>query len=128
MTYATTADLEALWRPLKDTEKDRAVQLIAVVSSTLATEADKVGKDMDQMVRDNAAYADVAKTVVCDIVSRVLMTSTDSEPMTQRTESALGYSVGGTFLSPGGGIFIKRSELAKLGLRRQKMRGISLWD
>lgn len=128
MTYATTADLEALWRPLKDTEKDRAVQLIAVVSSTLATEADKVGKDMDQMVLDNAAYADVAKTVVCDIVSRVLMTSTDSEPMTQRTESALGYSVGGTFLSPGGGIFIKRSELAKLGLRRQKMRGISLWD
>lgn len=128
MTYATTVDLEALWRPLKDTEKDRAVQLIAVVSSTLATEADKVGKDMDQMVRDNAAYADVAKTVVCDIVSRVLMTSTDSEPMTQRTESALGYSVGGTFLSPGGGIFIKRSELAKLGLRRQKMRGISLWD
>lgn len=47
--------------------------------------------------------------------------------MSQMSESALGYSVSGTFLNPGGGLFIKDSELAALGLRRQKIGVISLW-
>lgn len=128
MEYVTTDDLARIWRPLKNEERERAEELIKVVFSTLIVEADKVGKDFLKQVEESKSYADVAKTVVCDIVSRVLMTSTDGEPMTQRTESALGYSIGGTYLSPGGGIFIKRSELSKLGLRRQKMRSISLWD
>jgi len=54
------------------------------------------------------------------------MTSTDKEPMSQFSESALGYTVSGTFLSPGGGLFIKKSELARLGLRRQKIGVIDL--
>ena len=48
------------------------------------------------------------------------MTSTDQEPMTQLSQSALGYSQQATFLVPGGGLFIKRSELARLGLRKQR--------
>jgi hypothetical protein len=48
------------------------------------------------------------------------MTSTDQEPMTQMSESALGYSFQGSFLVPGGGLFIKKSELARLGLKRQR--------
>ena len=55
------------------------------------------------------------------------MTSTNSEPMTQVTESALGYSVTGTYLTPGGGLFIKKSELARLGLRRQKYGVMDLY-
>ena len=30
-------------------------------------------------------------------------------------------SMSGTFLTPGGGLFIKRSELARLGLRQQRL-------
>lgn len=37
------------------------------------------------------------------------------------SQSALGYSVTGTYLIPGGGLFIKKSELSRLGLRRQKV-------
>ena len=37
------------------------------------------------------------------------------------SESALGYTVSGTYLVPGGGLFIKKSELARLGLRRQRI-------
>jgi hypothetical protein len=48
------------------------------------------------------------------------MTSTDQEPMTQTAESALGYSWSGSYLVPGGGLFIKSSELNRLGLRRQR--------
>ena len=40
--------------------------------------------------------------------------------MTQMTQSALGYSFQGSFLVPGGGLFIKKSELARLGLRKQR--------
>jgi len=118
--FATVDDLMTLWRPLKPDEQLRAVELLKVVSNRLRLEAEKVNKDMDLMVLESVIYADVVKSVTVDIVARTLMTSTDQEPMTQYTESALGYSVSGTFLTPGGGLFIKRDELKALGLRRQR--------
>ena len=120
MDFATITDLENLWRPLKDSEFNRATDLLKVVSDSLRIEADKVGKDLDAMIADKPALATVAKSVTVDIVARTLMTSTDQEPMTQMTQSALGYSYQGSFLVPGGGLFIKKSELARLGLRKQR--------
>ena len=119
--FATIDDLTKLWRELKPTEIDRATPLLEVVSDSLRVEADKVGKDLDQMVEERPDYyASVVKSVTCDIVARTLMTSTDQEPMTQSTESALGYSFSGSYLVPGGGLFIKNTELDRLGLRRQR--------
>lgn len=118
--FATMEDLEKLWRVLKPDEIERANELLTVVSNSLRYEAEKVGKDLDQMIQDDEYLKSVATSVTVDVVARTLMTSTDSEPMTQRSESALGYSVSGTFLVPGGGLFIKKSELARLGLRRQR--------
>lgn len=118
--FATVDDLQSLWRLLKPDETTRADKLLVVVSDSLRVEADKVGKDIDELAGDNEAYSNVVKSVVVDIVARTLMTSTDQEPMTQTTESALGYSQSGTFLVPGGGLFIKNSELSRLGLRRQR--------
>ena len=119
--FATVEDLTNLWRPLKPEEQIRAEKLLKVVSNRLRQEADRVGKDIDQMIEEKGeVYKDVVKSVTVDIVARTLMTSTDKEPMTQYSESALGYSVSGTFLTPGGGIFIKRDELKALGLRRQR--------
>lgn len=118
-TFATVADVEALWRPLSTTEEARAEALLPVISDSLREEASKVGKDLDEMLGDDPTLVNVAKSVTVDVLGRTLMTSTDSEPMTQLTESAGGYSVSGSFLVPGGGLFIKKSELARLGLRRQ---------
>lgn len=118
--FATIEDLELLWRPLKPSEEERADSLLEVVSASLRSEATKRGKDLDKMIADNESLAIVAKSVTVDVVARTLMTSTDQEPMAQMSESALGYSVSGTFLVPGGGLFIKKSELARLGLRRQR--------
>jgi len=70
----------------------------------------------------------IARSVTVDIVMRELMTSTQQEPMTQMTESALGYSMSGTFLSPGGGIFIKKDELKRLGLRRQRYGVLEFYE
>lgn len=125
--YATVADIAALWRPLTTSEAVRAAELIPIVCDSLRMEALKVGKDLDAMIEETPPLASVAKSVTVDVVARTLMTSTDQEPTTQFSESALGYSVSGTYLVPGGGLFIKKTELARLGLKRQRMGVISLW-
>ena len=124
--FVSLEDINALFRPLSSTEEDRAVALIPVVCDTLRQEAANVGKDLDTMLESGKVKENVVKSVCVDIIARTLMTSTNSEPMTQMSQSALGYTVSGTFLSPGGGLFIKKSELARLGLRRQKVGVIDL--
>ena len=126
-SFATISDVETLWRYLKQDETDRASFLLEVVSDSLRVEAEKVGKDLDAMVLKSDAYANVVKSVAVDIVARTLMTSTDQEPMTQFNQTALGYSASGSFLVPGGGLFIKKSELARLGLRRQRYGVMNLY-
>ena len=124
--FVSLEDVNALFRPLSSAEEDRAVALIPVVCDTLRQEAANVGKDLDAMLESGKVKENVVKSVCVDIIARTLMTSTNSEPMTQMSQSALGYTVSGTFLSPGGGLFIKKSELARLGLRRQKVGVIDL--
>ena len=126
--FATIDDMTKLWRPMTPEETERAEGLLPVVSNRLRLEAQRVGKDIDKMIEENAAYKDVVKSVTVDIVARTLMTPTDKEPMTQFSQSALGYSVQGTFLNPGGGIFIKRDELKALGLRTQRYGVMEIYE
>lgn len=125
--FATIEDLESLWRKIKPEETTRANSLLLVVSNSLREEAFKVGKDIELMMLERPSYADVVKSVTVDVVARTLMTSTDQEPMTQYSEGALGYTVSGSYLVPGGGLFIKNSELSRLGLRRQRFGVIDFY-
>lgn len=118
--FATVQDVMELWRALTPDETDRVYALLPVVSDALRVEASRVGKNLDAMAEMSTTYVSVLKSVVVDVIARTLMTSTDGEPMTQFSESALGYTQSGTFLVPGGGLFIKRDELSRLGLRRQR--------
>lgn len=125
--FATVDDLKKLWRTLKFDEEKRAEALLEVVSHSLRVEARKIGKDLDILVSEDSSYASVLKSVTVDVVARTLMTSTEQEPMTQFAESALGYSVSGSFLVPGGGLFIKDSELKRLGLKKQRYGVIDIY-
>ena len=125
--FATVDDLSVLWRSLASDEEERAEELLTTVSQVLRVEAKKVKKDLDLMVQADESYAYVVKSVLVDIVARTLMTSTRQEPMTQYSESALGYSVSGSFLVPGGGLFIKDNELKRLGLKRQRFGAIDFY-
>ena len=125
--FATVEELEVLWRTLKFDERKRAEALLEVVSNNLRVEARKIGKDLDILVSEDSSYASVVKSVTVDVVARTLMTSTDQEPMTQFAESALGYSVSGSYLVPGGGLFIKDSELKRLGLKKQRYGVIDMY-
>lgn len=118
--FATVDDVIALWRPLTNEEQTRTSALIPIICASLRQSAKNYGRDLDEMIDADANLAAVAKSVTVDVVARTLMTSTNQEPQTQFAESALGYSVSGTYLVPGGGLFIKNTELDRLGIRRQR--------
>lgn len=118
--FATTDDVITLFRSLTKEEVERTNALLPIISDSLRMEARKYNVNLDEKLKNDIAFSNVLKSVTVDIVARTLMTSTNQEPMTQTSESALGYSFSGTFLNPGGGLFIKRSELSRLGLTKQR--------
>lgn len=127
MAYATVNDVIALFRALTPEEQQRVTSLLPIVEDELRQRAHDVGKDLDAMIDNGDVLPNVVKSVVVDVVARALMTPTNDAPMSQYSESALGYTVSGTFLVPGGGLFVKKSELERLGLRRQRIGVIELY-
>ena len=125
--YATVNDVIALFRALTPEEQQRVTSLLPIVEDELRQRAHDVGKDLDNMIDNGDVLPNVVKSVVVDVVARTLMTPTNEAPMSQYSESALGYTVSGTFLVPGGGLFVKKSELERLGLRRQRIGVIELY-
>lgn len=125
--FATLDDVKTIWRELSSEEEVRVEALLPLVSDALRAEADKVGKDLDSMIIEKPFLASVAKAVTVDIISRMVASPTDEQPLSQFSQSALGYTVSGTYLSPGGGLYIKNSELARLGLKRQKIGVIEFY-
>lgn len=128
--FATVEDVTTLWRPLTTEETSRAEALLPLLSDALRVEAQKVGKDIDEMIEDDTsgAYGNTVKIVTVDILGRVLRQSTVDEPLSQESQSALGYTWSGTFAIPGGGIAaaIMKNDLKRLGLRRQRLGMIDL--
>ena len=128
--FATLEDVAALTgKVYSESEQARLTALLADISNALRFEAEKVGKDIDEMAVKSEAYASVVKIVTVDVAVRVLRQNLDTEPMTQESQAALGYSWSGTYAIPGGGISgaIMRNDLKRLGLRRQRYGSIDLW-
>ncbi len=129
--FATLDDVLLLsGKAYTESEQERIEELLPLVSDALRYEAAKVDKDIDNMITDDdtGAYASVVKMVTVDIVCRVMRQSLDGEPMSQESQSALGYTWSGTFAIPGGGISgaIMKNDLKRLGIRRQKMTYVSM--
>lgn len=128
--FATTEDIIVLWRPLSADESTRAAALLPLVSDALRVCAQNVNVDLDSKSADDTAYASMLKLVTVDIVSRVLRQNTTGEAMSQESQSGLGYSWSGTYAVPGGGIAnaIMNNDLKKLGLLRQSIGAVQLWQ
>lgn len=127
--YATVSDVAAFTgKTYTSDEQARITDLCSTVSDRLRQYAFNCGKNLDLMMSTGNPLASVVKSVTVDVVVRTMATPTDETPMTQYTESALGYSVSGTYLVPGGGIFIKKSELQQLGIKKQQLGVIELYD
>lgn len=129
MSFVTVADIIAITgKAYTAAEQDRINVLIPLISDTLRVEANKVGKDLDEMAEASEAYASLLKLVITDIIVRAMRQAMDGEPMSQESQGGLGYTWSGTYAVPGGGIAaaIMKNDLKRLGLRRQRMSMIDL--
>lgn len=128
--FATVEDIEILFRPLTAQEQAKATALLPLVSDELRLIARGVNKDLDKMRENDSVYASVLKIVTVDVCARVIRQNTEGDAMTQESQSALGYSWSGTYAVVGGGIAnaILNNDLKKLGLLRQKVGGVLLWE
>ena len=130
-SFATLADvLEITGKDYTDEEMNRTETLLGLVSDTLRVYATDIGKDLDEMAAASTAYANVVKLTTVDIVVRAMRQSFDGDPVSQESQSAIGYTWSGTYAIPGGGIAgaIMRNDLKRLGLRRQKYGTIEFYN
>lgn len=129
--YATLADVIAITGNTYTTaEQDRIEELLGLVSALIRNEGRKVGMDIDAMILDDTNYGDVVKMVTVDVTVRAMRQTSTGEPMSQETQSALGYSWSGTYAVPGGGVAMSlmNNEKKILGIRRQKYGVMETWQ
>ncbi len=128
MDYATVQDVIDLWKPLSESEKEKVESMIPLVCSSLRVEANKVNKDLDAMIKDDEDLANVARSVVIDIISRTIKAEDSNPLLSQESQSALGYTWSGTYANTGGGLSILNKDLKRLGLKRQRYGVIDFYD
>ena len=128
--FATLQDVMTLTGTDYTTQQqERISALIPVVSDLIERKGREVGKNVHKEMAIDSAYASVVKLVTVDVVARVMRQSTDGEPLSQESQSALGYSWSGTYAIPGGGIAMSlmNNEMKLLGFKQQKLRSVRLW-
>lgn len=126
--YATVEELIEYWRPLTESEQERAEVLLENVSAEIRLYAKGLNIDFDTMVQADEDLATVTRSVTMDTVARILNQSTTEEAVSQYSQSAMGYSVSGTYLVPGGGSLVLNRDLKRLGLKRQRIGAMEVYD
>jgi len=126
--YATVADIQSMKRTLSAAEQERAASLIPVVCDIIRYEAEKVGKDFDTMISESPYLASVAKAVTVDVVMRELNTPGTQLPATSYQEAAGGVSQSYSLPNASGRVALWPSDLKALGLKRQQIGALSLWE
>ena len=128
--FATVADVESLWRLMDDSECTRAGNLLPAISDILRSEAERRGYNLDSMIEESESYGTVVKTATVDICVRALKqnTSATGEPMSQESQSALGYTWSGTYAIPGGAnLPVMRNDLKRLGITKQRWGALDIY-
>ena len=124
--YATIQDVINLKRSLTSEEQTRAGYLIPIISNLIRVEAQRTGRDYDQMIAETPILADVAKSTTCDVVMRELNTPGTQLPATSYSEGAGGVTQSYTLPNSSGAIKLWPSDLKALGLRVQKIDALNL--
>ena len=110
-------------------EQQRIETLLPFVSDLIRNEGKKVGIDVDRKITADTSYKSVVTLVTVDVIVRTMRQSTTGDPMSQESQSGLGYSWSGSYAIPGGGIAMSlmNNELKRLGFKTQIMQGVKLW-
>lgn len=128
---ATVEEYEKIYSAhLTDAEREHVETLLEYASSLLRVEASNRGYNLDLIISRDRAKKTVAKMIVLASVKRAMHTNEVTEaPLEQFSQSALGYTVSGTYLNPGDDIYFLNNELKRLGIKK-KAQGffIDLWQ
>lgn len=128
MTYATVEDVIALRGAQSADALERLAGILPVISSQFRVEASNHGKDLDAMIAANADLAEVTKCLVVDGAMSYYHSSQSTDaPLTQFAQSALGYSISGSYANPGGGLYTKKAWLKLLGITRPQVGTLEVW-
>ena len=129
--FVTLAELEAL-TGVRYTDDDlvRAETMLPLVSDLIRVEGRKCRVDVDERIETDSAYESVVKMITCDVVSRAMRQSKTGDPLSQESQSGLGYSWSGTYVIPSGGVAMSlmNNERKMLGFKRQKYGVMEIWD
>lgn len=126
--YATLDDVTTLVRPIEEAETEKVTQLLTQASARIRLEAQKRGRDFDAMIAETPDLAEIARGVVCDMVRRALTVNVSQEPLTQVSQSALGYSVSATYAMPGGSLYLMNNEMRALGILRARVSAFDPYE
>lgn len=129
--YATLGELTMITGASYTIEQeDRAETLLPLVSNLIRVEGRKYGVDVDAKIETDESYLSVVKLITCDVVSRAMRQSTTGDPMSQESQSGLGYTWSGTYAIPGGGVAMSlmNNEKKMLGFKRQRYGVMEIWD
>ena len=128
--YASVSDITLLSpRTLTTQEQEQAQSLLAVASAKLRLQAQRYGKDLDEMISASEDLALAVKDTVVNCVKRALESyASSTQAATQTSQSALGYSVSMTYLNAGQSLYYLRNELKDLGILRQRYGGMEVYD
>lgn len=130
ISYATTDDIASIWRTLTTAETTKAATLIPIASSIIRKKGEKAGVNTDTLYAEDTDYALLLKMTVVSMVSRALNKDTAAAPMSQFTQSALGYSYTGTVLSPGQDLYLLNNEAkvwASIAVRKSDVSNHMSW-
>ncbi len=126
--YADVSDLIAHGKSLTAAESEAAEILLDEASAQLRITAKKYGKNLDEMIMCDSDYGATVKSIVIQAVSRAFNSMADSSPaIAQGSQSALGYSVSMTYLTPGQSLYFLRNELKELGILRQTFGALEVY-
>ena len=129
--FVTLDDIQALTgRTFESSNLARVQSLIPLVSDLIRSEGAKVGVDVDERIDMEPGYESVVKLITCDVIARAMRQATTGEPMSQESQSALGYTWSGTYAIPGGGVAMSlmNNERKMLGFRKQRYGVMEIWD
>ena len=108
----------------------RVEAMLPLVSDLIRNEGKKYNIDVDAKFESDPSYQSVVKLVTCDVTTRAMRQSTTGDPLSQESQSGLGYSWSGTYAIPGGGVAMSlmNNERKLLGFKRQRIGVYEIWD
>jgi hypothetical protein len=111
--FATVADLEKRWHPLTPLDQERATVLLEDASIRLVELCRQAGIDVSE---SGDRFLALARTVVCDMVKRVMAAPVDMPALTSLQTGAGPYQEMQSFANPSGDMYLTAAEKKLLGI------------